>query len=67
MPTSFVFEGLKAHLKARGMTYADVARALKVSEPTIKRIFATRFRQRHESARHPLGVRRLARTGKYAS
>ena len=30
------------HLKARGMTYADVAKALKVSEPTIKRIFAAR-------------------------
>ena len=42
MPTSFVFEGLKAHLKARGMTYAEVARALKVSEPTVKRIFSTR-------------------------
>jgi transcriptional regulator with XRE-family HTH domain len=42
MPASFVFDGLKAHFKARGMTYADVARALKVSEPTVKRIFATR-------------------------
>jgi hypothetical protein len=42
MPASFVFDGLKAHFKARGMTYADVARSLKVSEPTIKRIFATR-------------------------
>src|SRR5688572_26768881 len=42
MPASFVFEGLKAHLKARGLTYADVARALKVSEPTVKRIFAAR-------------------------
>ena len=30
------------HLKARGMTYADVARALGVSEPTIKRIFAAK-------------------------
>jgi len=30
------------HLKARGMTYADVARALEVSEPTIKRIFAAK-------------------------
>src|SRR3981081_3320052 len=28
------------HLKARGMTYADVARALKISEATVKRIFA---------------------------
>lgn len=42
MPASFVFDGLKAHLKARGMTYADVARALDISEPTVKRIFATR-------------------------
>lgn len=30
------------HLKARGMTYADVARGLKISEPTVKRIFARR-------------------------
>lgn len=42
MSSAFVFEGLKAHLKARGMTYADVARALKVSEATVKRIFAGR-------------------------
>jgi len=35
-----VFEGLKMHLKARGMTYADVARALGISEATVKRIFA---------------------------
>jgi transcriptional regulator with XRE-family HTH domain len=40
--SNFVFESLKAHLKARGMTYLDVARALKVSEGTIKRIFAAR-------------------------
>jgi DNA-binding Xre family transcriptional regulator len=42
MSTAFLFEGLKAHLKARRMTYADVARALKISEATVKRIFATR-------------------------
>jgi len=42
MSSAFVFESLKAHLKARGMTYVDVARALKVSEATVKRIFATR-------------------------
>ena len=42
MPAGFVFDALKMHLKARGMTYADVARALKVSEPTVKRIFAGR-------------------------
>jgi transcriptional regulator with XRE-family HTH domain len=42
MPAGFVFDALKMHLKARGMTYADVARALRVSEPTVKRIFAGR-------------------------
>jgi transcriptional regulator with XRE-family HTH domain len=42
MASGFVFEALRMHLKARGLTYADVARALKVSEPTIKRIFAGR-------------------------
>jgi DNA-binding Xre family transcriptional regulator len=40
VPSGFVFEGLKMHLKARGMTYADVARALGISEATVKRIFA---------------------------
>src|ERR1051326_5084458 len=30
------------HLKARGMTYADVARALDISEATVKRIFAAK-------------------------
>jgi AcrR family transcriptional regulator len=40
--SAFVFEGLKMHLKARGMTYAAVARALKISEATVKRIFATK-------------------------
>lgn len=42
MPAGFVFDALKMHLKARGMTYADVARALGISEPTVKRIFAGR-------------------------
>lgn len=42
MPSAFLFDGLKMHLKARGLTYADVARALKISEATVKRIFATR-------------------------
>src|SRR3954463_16560741 len=42
MSSAFVFEGLKMHLKARGMTYADVARGLRISEPTVKRIFAQR-------------------------
>ena len=40
MASGFVFEALKMHLKARGMTYADVAKALKISEATVKRIFA---------------------------
>jgi len=42
MPSGFVFDGLRMHLKARGLTYADVAKALKISEATVKRIFATR-------------------------
>jgi DNA-binding Xre family transcriptional regulator len=42
MSSGFVFEGLKMHLKARGMTYADVAKALKISEATVKRIFAAK-------------------------
>ncbi|HWA36771.1 MAG TPA: helix-turn-helix transcriptional regulator [Burkholderiales bacterium] len=42
MSSSFVFDGLRMHLKARGMTYADLAKALRISEATVKRIFATR-------------------------
>lgn len=42
MSSTFVFDGLKMHLKARGMTYAELARALRISEATVKRIFATR-------------------------
>lgn len=42
MPSAFLFDGLKMHLKARGLTYADVARALKISEATVKRIFASK-------------------------
>ncbi len=42
MTSTFVFDGLKMHLKARGMTYADLARSLKISEATVKRVFATR-------------------------
>jgi len=37
-----LFEALKMHFKARGLTYADVAHALKISEATVKRIFALR-------------------------
>jgi DNA-binding Xre family transcriptional regulator len=40
--SAFLFDGLRMHLKARGMTYADLARALGISQPTVKRIFATR-------------------------
>lgn len=42
MSTGFLFEGLKMHLRARGLTYADVAKALTISEATVKRIFATK-------------------------
>lgn len=42
MSSTFVFDGLRMHLKARGMKYADLARALRLSEATVKRIFATR-------------------------
>jgi len=42
MAATPLFDALKMHLKARGMTYAHVARALGVSEATVKRIFATR-------------------------
>jgi DNA-binding Xre family transcriptional regulator len=40
MSFGYVFETLKAHLRARGMTYEDLARALSVSEATVKRIFS---------------------------
>jgi DNA-binding Xre family transcriptional regulator/histone H3/H4 len=40
MSSAFLFDGLKMHLKARGLTYADLARSLKISEATVKRIFA---------------------------
>jgi DNA-binding Xre family transcriptional regulator len=42
MASGFLFDALRMHLKVRGLTYADVAKALKISEPTVKRIFATR-------------------------
>ncbi len=41
MPSAFILDGLRMHLKARGMTYADVGKALKISEATVKRIFST--------------------------
>jgi len=40
MSFGYVFEALKAHLRARGITYEDVARKLDVSEATIKRVFS---------------------------
>ncbi len=38
--SSYLFEAIKAHLKARSLTYADLADGLKVSEGTVKRIFS---------------------------
>ena len=40
--TSFLFEAIKAHLRSRSLTYADLARGLSLSEGTIKRIFSRR-------------------------
>jgi transcriptional regulator with XRE-family HTH domain len=40
--TREIVETLKAVLKARRMTYAELARELKVSTPTVKRIFSQR-------------------------
>lgn len=37
-----LFDALKLHFKARGLTYADAASALGVSEATVKRIFSRR-------------------------
>jgi DNA-binding Xre family transcriptional regulator len=42
MDAGHVFESLRAHLRARGMTYADLAVALKMSESAVKKIFAKR-------------------------
>jgi hypothetical protein len=42
MSYAYLFEGLKAHYRARGLGYRDVAKSLKLSEATIKRIFSTR-------------------------
>lgn len=35
----FIFDSLRAHLKARKLTYRDIAQNLGVSEQTIKRLF----------------------------
>ena len=40
--TRAIVETLKKILKARGMTYADLARALRLSTPTVKRLFSQR-------------------------
>jgi DNA-binding Xre family transcriptional regulator len=41
MSRIFLFDSLRAHLKARGYTYRHLAEALGISEATIKRIFAS--------------------------
>ena len=40
--TREIVETLKKVLKARSMTYADLAGALRVSTPTVKRLFSRR-------------------------
>ena len=40
--TKALVETLKRTLKSRGMTYAELARALHVSTPTVKRLFSER-------------------------
>jgi transcriptional regulator with XRE-family HTH domain len=40
--TRAIVETLKKVLKARGMTYADLALSLRVSTPTVKRLFSQR-------------------------
>ena len=39
--TGAIVDALKRALKARGVTYAQVAQALRLSEPTVKRMFAS--------------------------
>ena len=34
-----LIDALKRALRARGVTYRDVARALELSEPSVKRLF----------------------------
>jgi len=41
MSRTFLFDSIRVHLKARGHTYRQLADGINVSEPTIKRIFAT--------------------------
>lgn len=42
MNVDYIFESLKAHYRTRKLGYRDVARSLKVSEATIKRVFSER-------------------------
>jgi DNA-binding Xre family transcriptional regulator len=41
MSRTFIFDSLRAHLKARNFTYKLLAAGIGVSEPTIKRIFSS--------------------------
>jgi DNA-binding Xre family transcriptional regulator len=41
MSRTFIFDSLRAHLKARNLTYKLLAEGIGVSEPTIKRIFSS--------------------------
>jgi DNA-binding Xre family transcriptional regulator len=42
MNVGYVFESLRAHLRARGMTYVDLGAAIKLSESAVKKMFAKR-------------------------
>jgi DNA-binding Xre family transcriptional regulator len=41
MSRTFLFDSLRAHLKARDLTYRQLAVGIGISEPTVKRIFST--------------------------
>jgi DNA-binding Xre family transcriptional regulator len=41
MSRIFLFDSLRAHLKARGLTYSQLAEGIGVAEVTVKRIFAS--------------------------
>lgn len=57
--TESLVSTLKKQLKAHGLTYADIAKALELSEASVKRLFAEqRFSlQRLESISHLIGLR----------
>src|SRR4051794_13722501 len=40
--TLAIFEALKRTLRAKGITYRELARRMEISEPTVKRIFHDR-------------------------